>query len=86
MASYSIEWKSSAVKEPRKLPKSAIAKILPAIEAFVNTPRPDGVRKLTGSENTYRIRVGEYRVVYNILDQRLVIEIIRVRDRKDAYS
>jgi mRNA interferase RelE/StbE len=85
MASYNIEWKSSAVKELRKLPKSAITKILPAIEALVKTPRPDGVRKLTGSENTYRIRVGEYRVVYNIIDESLVTEIIRVRDRKDAY-
>jgi mRNA interferase RelE/StbE len=85
MASYSIEWKSSAAKELRKLSKSAIAKILPAIDALVDTSRPDGVRKLTGSENTYRIRVGEYRVVYNIIDESLVIEIIRVRDRKDAY-
>jgi mRNA interferase RelE/StbE len=85
MASYSIEWKSSAAKELQKLSKPVIARILPAIEALADTPRPDGVRKLTGSENTYRIRVGEYRVVYNILDQRLVIEIIRVRDRKDVY-
>jgi mRNA interferase RelE/StbE len=86
MASYNIEWKSSAAKELRKLPKSVIARVLPAVEALADTPRPDGVRKLSGSENTYRIRIGEYRVVYNIFDRRLVIEIVRVRDRKEAYK
>jgi mRNA interferase RelE/StbE len=86
MASYSIEWKASAAKELRKLPKQAIARIVTAVENLSMTPRPDGVRKLSGSENTYRIRVGEYRVVYNIFDRRLVIEVIRVRDRKEAYK
>jgi mRNA interferase RelE/StbE len=86
MASYSIEWKASAAKELRRLPKQIIARVLPAVEALAMTPRPDGVRKLTGSENSYRIRVGEYRVVYNIFDRRLVIEVIRIRDRKEAYK
>ena len=85
MASYSIEWKASASKELRKLPKPIIPRVLLAIEALIEAPRPEGVRKLAGSESTYRIRGGEYRVVYNIFDKRLVIEIIRVRDRKDAY-
>ena len=86
MASYNIEWKASAAKELRKLPKQVIARIVPAVHELALNPRPDGVRKLTGSENTYRIRVGEYRVVYNIFDRRLVIEVIRVRDRKEAYK
>lgn len=85
MASYNIEWKSSAAKELKKLPKPIIARIVQAVEALASEPRPDGVRKLTDTENTYRIRVGEYRIVYNIFDRRLVITIIRVRDRKDAY-
>jgi Cytotoxic translational repressor of toxin-antitoxin stability system len=86
MASYSIEWKSSAAKELRKLPKPIIARILPAIESLRDDPRPAGVVKITDSANTYRIRVGEYRVVYNIIDRRLVIEVIRVQDRKDVYK
>jgi mRNA interferase RelE/StbE len=61
-------------------------KILTTVETLATDPRPEGVRKLTDTENTYRIRVGDYRVVYNISDKRLVIEIIRVRDRKDAYK
>jgi mRNA interferase RelE/StbE len=86
MASYSIEWKSSATKELKKLPKPVIAKIVRAVEDLVTNPRPDGFRKLTDTENTYRIRIGDYRVVYNVFEKRLVIEIIRVRDRKDAYK
>jgi mRNA interferase RelE/StbE len=86
MASYSIEWKSASAKELRKLPKPVIARVVAAVEALAGDPRPDGVRKLAGSENTYRIRVGEYRVVYNIFDRRLVVEVVRVRDRKDVYK
>lgn len=86
MASYSIEWKTSAAKELRKLPKQIIAKVLAAITDLPANPRPSGVRKLTESENAYRIRIGDYRVVYNIFDKRLVIEIIKVRDRKEAYK
>jgi mRNA interferase RelE/StbE len=86
MASYNIEWKSSAAKELKKLPKPIISKILLAVESMAAEPRPTGVRKLTDTENTYRIRIGEYRVVYNIFDRRLVVEVIRVRDRKDAYK
>jgi mRNA interferase RelE/StbE len=86
MAFYDLEWKSSAAKELRKLPKAALAKVLKAVEGLPSNPRPDGVRKLAETENTYRIRIGDYRVVYNIFDKRLVIEIIRVRDRKDAYK
>jgi mRNA interferase RelE/StbE len=43
-------------------------------------------RRLADTENTYRIRIGEYRVVYSTFDQRLVVEVIRVRDRKDEYK
>lgn len=85
MASYRIEWKSSASKELRKLSKTAISHVLRAIEALADDPRPDGIRKLTISRNTYRIRVGDIRVVYNIYDKRLIVEVIRVRNRKEAY-
>jgi mRNA interferase RelE/StbE len=86
MASYSVEWKSSAAKELRKLPKPVIVRILTEVEALADHPRPVGVVKLTDTITTYRIRVGEYRVVYNIFDRRLVIEVIRVQDRKDVYK
>ena len=85
MDTYKIEWKSSAIKELQKLPRPMISKIVSAVDNLSSNPFPQGVRKLVGTEDTYRIRIGDYRVLYNIIENRLVIEIIRVRHRKDAY-
>ena len=86
MASYQIEWKSSARKELRKLPSDMIQKIVTAVELLGENPFPPGCRKLIGSEQTWRIRIGNYRVIYNVLSSILVIEIVRVAHRKDVYS
>lgn len=85
MATYKIEWKTSALKELKNLDRSVIPRIITAVESLSGNPRPAGVRKLQGSEYTYRIRVGEYRVVYEITDFRLLVIIIRVRHRKEVY-
>jgi mRNA interferase RelE/StbE len=63
MVSYSIEWKRSAEKELRRLPKDAIPRIVQAVESLSRNPYPPGVSKLVGSEHTYRIREGDYRIV-----------------------
>lgn len=86
MGSYQIEWKRSAVKELRKLPRLMISKVVAAVDDLTSNPRPEGCRKLVGSEDTFRIRVGDYRVLYNIFETRLIIEIIRVGHRKDVYK
>lgn len=86
MVSYSIEWKSSAKKELRQLPKKAINNIITAVEKLPNNPHPTGSRKIIGTEHTYRQRMGDYRVVYSIENNRLVIEIVRVGHRKDVYK
>ena len=86
MESYKVEWKPSAVKELRKLPKDVIAKILKAVEQLPENPYPLGVRKLVGSEHTYRLREGSYRIIYTVLSSSLIIEIIRVGHRKDVYN
>ncbi len=78
MVSYRIEWKQSARKELRKLAKAAIPKILEAAAALAENPHPAGSKKLRGSEYTYRIRVRDYRVVYSVYSNALVIEIVRV--------
>lgn len=86
MDSYDIEWKRSAVKELKQLPKEMIARILQAVELLAENPFPVGVKKLVGSEHTYRIREGDYRVIYDVLSKTLVVEIIRVAHRKDVYG
>lgn len=85
MATYQIEWKSSSLKELKRFDRKVIPRIVSAVGSLANDPRPSGVRKLRGSERSYRIRVGEYRVVYEIIDDRLIILIIRVRHRKNVY-
>ncbi len=85
MASYLIEWKHSARKELRKLPSNVIQKIMNEVEALSQNPYPHNCRKLAGSEQTWRIRIGNYRVIYTVLSSTLVIEIIRVAHRKDVY-
>jgi mRNA interferase RelE/StbE len=86
MDSYRIEWKRSATQELRRLPREIVGRILKAVEQLSTDPYPSGVRKLAGSEHTYRIRVGDYRIIYSILASALLIEIIRVGHRRDVYN
>jgi mRNA interferase RelE/StbE len=85
MGIYKIEWKRSATKELQKLPRQMISKIVAAVDSLSSNPYPQGVRKLVSTENSYRIRVGDYRVLYNIVENKLIVEIIRVGHRKDIY-
>lgn len=85
MASYRIEWKNSAYKELQKLPRQMITRIIAAVTDLSNDPYPSGVKKLIGSERSYRIHIGDYRVVYEIIENKLILEIVRVRHRKDVY-
>ena len=85
MTIYDIEWKSSAVKEIKRLDRPIISRIIKAVESLSSNPFPSGVRKLKGGEYSYRIRVGDYRVVYTAFKDPLTLEIVRVRHRKDVY-
>jgi mRNA interferase RelE/StbE len=86
MPSYEILWKRSAVKELKQLPKETIKKIHSIVTGLSDNPLPEGVRKLVGSEHTFRIRSGDYRIVYSIRSEKLTVEIIRVGHRKDIYK
>ena len=85
MGTFQIEWKPSALRELKRLDRQSIPRIVTAIETLSSDPFPPGVKKLHGSESTYRIRIGDYRVIYELFTNRLVIEIVRVRHRKDVY-
>jgi mRNA interferase RelE/StbE len=86
MVCYKIEWKNSAKKELKRLPRQVIAKVISAVEKLPNNLCPIGSKKLVGTEHTYRLRTGDYRIVYSIQNDRLIIEIIRVAHRKDIYK
>lgn len=85
MASYKIEWKKSASKELKQLDRLVIQKVVKAVEKLATNPTPRGSRKIRGSEHTYRIRLGEYRIIYSIKSNVLVIEVISVGHRKEIY-
>lgn len=85
MATYRIEWKKSAVKDLRCIDKKYIPKILNKIDSLQKDPYSGDVRKLIGSELTYRLRVGKYRVIYEVVKESIRITIIHIRHRKDAY-
>jgi mRNA interferase RelE/StbE len=85
MASYRIEWKPTAVKELRKLPRQMIPRIVSAVDHLAASPFPDGSKKLVGSDHTFRVRVGDYRVIYDVLETVMTILIIRVAHRDHAY-
>jgi len=69
----------------RKLPPNAADRIVEAVENLAENPFPHGVEKLSGSEHAYRIRLGDYRIVYEIIVESKLVEIQRVRHRKDVY-
>lgn len=84
---YKITFKKSAEKEIQKLPSSVILKIVPVIEGLSKNPRPSGSKKLQGNkENIWRIRIGDYRVVYLIAEEVKIVEVRRVGHRKDIYK
>jgi len=85
MASYKIEIKKSAAKEIAKLPHKVIARIVEQIQLLSELPRPHGCKKLSGDEK-YRIRVGNYRILYSIEDEILIVYIVKVGHRKDIYN
>ncbi len=85
MAKYKIEFKKSAAKELNKLDSKVIKRIISKIKSLENNPRPEYCVKLT-SEERYRIRIGNYRILYEIIDDLLIIYIIKVAHRKDGYK
>jgi mRNA interferase RelE/StbE len=85
MASYRIEVSRSAAKDLRKIDCQWIPKILMAIESLGSEPRPAGCKKLAGSDHTYRIRIGDFRVIYDVHDDTLIILVVRIRHRRDVY-
>lgn len=84
--SFEIRWKHSAAKELKRLPQETVRKISRAVEALRQEPFPVGVRKILGAEHTYRLRIGDYRILYTVLSSTLIIEIVRVGHRKDVYD
>ena len=82
---YEVRVKRSAEKQLGEIPTRMADRIAKAINGLANDPRPKGVKKLQGEHELYRIRVSDYRVIYSIQDKLLVVEVIKIGQRKEIY-
>ena len=83
---YSIEFQPAARRELRKLPPQIQKQIMPHIDALAANPRPSGVVKLENKSELYRVRSGDYRIVYIIQDDALIVLVVKIAKRGDVYS
>ncbi len=82
---YEILLAAQAERDLKRLAAQEFHRIISAIKTLANTPRPPGCRKLEGSRSDYRIRIGDYRVIYEVEDKDNKVRIMRIRHRRDAY-
>jgi mRNA interferase RelE/StbE len=82
---YRVFLERAAEKDLKRLSAEIHDRVITAIRGLAQNPRPPGCRKLAGSENDWRIRVGDYRIVYEITDEIRVVRVNRVRHRRDVY-
>ena len=82
---YTVEISVPARKQIKRMPKLEKKKILDKIDSLSDNPRPFGYKKLNYYTEYFRVRVGSYRIIYTIQDRQLVVIVVEVTDRRDAY-
>ena len=82
---YKIDFTSAARKQFLGFPEQVQIRLEEKIDKLAKDPRPNGVEKLSGLENIYRIRIGKYRVIYNIQDEVLIVLVVKIGHRKEVY-
>ena len=82
---YEVYLERAAENDLKRLPTATFQRIIPHIKALAENPRPSSCRKLTGSKNDWRIRVGDYRILYEIDEKAKAVKIMRVRHRREVY-
>jgi mRNA interferase RelE/StbE len=82
---YQVILQPSAERQLSKLPRDAQRRVVAKLAALAENPRAHGVEKLAGEDDFYRVRVGNYRIVFSIDDARVIVYVLRIADRKDVY-
>lgn len=85
MDSYSINFKPSVEKDLRRLPKALVARVMKRIEGLASEPFPRRAVRLSATERLYRIRVGDYRIVYEVDVQARLVTVHYIRHRREVY-
>ena len=83
---YVVRLRKRVVKEIEALPRRERERIMEAISELETVPFPHGCKKLQGHENSFRIRIGDYRIVYSVYQSELVVEVLKVGHRRDVYE
>lgn len=83
---YRVELTTAAARQVRKLPRPARDRILSAVADLSDEPRPHGARKLVGEQTAWRIRIGDYRVIYDVHDDVLTVMVVRAAHRREVYD
>jgi mRNA interferase RelE/StbE len=86
VSSYRVALTASAEKELRALSRKTVARMMPRLEHLASTPRPPGCKKLKGGDKEWRIRVGDYRIVYVIDDSARTVDVTRIAHRREVYG
>ena len=82
---YTVEFAPAADRQLKALPKPIQTQIIRRIEKLESNPRPPGCEKLKGADDLYRIRFGDYRIIYTINDKDLLVLVVKIADRIDVY-
>jgi mRNA interferase RelE/StbE len=82
---HEVYLEHAAEKDLKKLPGEIFQRLIIHIRSLAEIPRPSGCRKITGTKNDGRIRVGDYRIIYEVDDSARIVKVMRVRDRREAY-
>jgi mRNA interferase RelE/StbE len=83
---YSVEFTAAAARQVKKLPRPARDRVLDAIDGLADSPRPHGAKKLVGEQTAWRIRIGDYRVIYDVFDAELMVSVVRAAHRREVYD
>ena len=83
---YSVEFTAAAARQVKKLPRPARDRVLDAIDGLADSPRPHGAKKLVGEQTAWRIRIGDYRVIYDVFDAELTVSVVRAAHRREVYD
>jgi mRNA interferase RelE/StbE len=86
VADYRVALARSAEKELQRLPSALVTRIVPRLEQLATEPRPPGCKKLRGGDKEWRIRIGDYRVVYEIDDDARAVDVTRIAHRSEVYD
>jgi len=84
--SYAVELKPSARKELESLPDTVLARVVRRVEALQQEPRPAGCKKLKGYKDQWRVRIGDWRVIYIVDDKARLVSVTRIAHRREVYD